>query len=748
MNKTAKKIKVTDEKFKDARELFLTEANTGFELYIQQREDQNWDETLLVLDGMWRCFRSNQLSDTEVRAVLGVIEDDGADTEAHMGSIRQYRQVSKDLATLVAMINAQPSPFKYNAVSNPEIFGDTGTGKDQAAVHTVVAEHSWVRGGSPERVVDWALQVSKYGNAPVRATMSGKVQESLIKKTGQKKHTWQEVTVDVHPDWEVLHIDNVYADFTGGNLPEQELVLVVRPVFRKAIYALHKAGHISEDAYKEFTDNEESLRWDGTNGADLRIEQQKNQGGSSEGPTADQKMYLVWEIYKYAQIGKNGEVDEEMEPALFMSRVVGNSLGHTSVMLSMESRFDPDQKIPITMTHAGPDDSGMLYHFPPAVCQRAMYAIESYLWGSAIDNTRALNSPPVLINTEFFQEKPEDFRYADGKKYLVSDINRAIKELPVSNQLESNARMIGLVQDEQQVAGNSSPHHQGQGLGSRAGSTEALIVNKVSRQPELVLANYAVKGFLRFVGRNYYRYAQAFMPQELIEAIANEMLDMPLFIETTDGSGYFPKGTQIFGEFDIDLSILDEFEQDSVAAQRELNLMGQVSANPALRQSDTHKVDFGEWLKSYARRYKIADYKSFIISANGGEGARRQRDELRMMLDEGLDAPVDPQADDHEAHLREIDLAKIEYAPVINGSGQEGIKGDSLASMKEFQIRWDTLVIPHEEQHKMALQAVRSSQEASAEGGLQGTPQAPATIQTEGQESGNIAGEAAGAGAN
>lgn len=748
MNKTASKIDVTDEGFKDAKEGFLSEANSAFELYIQQREDENWDNTLLVLDGMWRCFRSNQLSDTEVRAVLGVIEEDKADTEAHMGSIRQYRQVSKDLATLVSMINAQPSPFKYKAVSNPEVFGDTGSGKDQAAVHTILAEHSWVRGGSPERVVDWALQVSKYGNAPVRSTMSGRVQESLVKKQGQDKAKWTEITVDVHPDWEVLHIDNVYADFTGGNLCDQECVIVARPVYRKAIHALHKAGHITEEAYKEFTDRKDSLRWDGTNGADLRIEQKKNQGGSSDGPTTDQKMYLVWEIYKYAQIDKSGQLDEEMEPQLFMSRVVGNSLASTSVMLSLESRFDPDQKIPITMTHAGPDDSGMLYHFPPAVCQRAMYAIESYLWGSAIDNTRALNHPPVLINPDYFSEKPEDFRYADGKKYMVSDVDKAVRELSVSNQIESNARMLGLIQNEQQVAGNSSPHHQGQGLGSRAGSTEAMIVNRVSRQPELVLANYAVKKFLRFVGRNFYRYAQAFMPQELIEAIANEMLDHPIFIETTDGSGYFPKGTQIFGEFDIDLSILDEFEQDPVAAQRELNLMNQVAANPALRQSENHKVDFGEWLKSYARRYKIADYKSFIVSANGGEGARRQRDELRMMIDEGLDAPVDPQADDHESHLREIDAARIEYAPVINGKGQDGIEGESLASMKEFQIRWETLVVPHEEQHKMALQAIRSSKEASAEGGQQGTPPAPAGLQTEGQVAGNIVGEAAGSGAS
>jgi hypothetical protein len=224
------------------------------------------------------------------------------------------------------------------------------------------------------------------------------------------------------------------------------------------------------------------------------------------------------------------------------------------------------------------------------------------------------------------------------------------------------------------------------------------------------------------LGRKYKSYNQAYMDGKMIRMIADEELDAPLY---DDDAGY-----KIYGDFDVQVDVVDEFQEDFVQAGQELQLLQTVAANPQLLESNEHKVHTGEWLKSIMRRLNVHDVDAVVTPAGGVDAKLRQRQENRYMIEEGK--YLEPtEGEDHDRHLVELNAEILRWKPIV-GHKLDPSDGEGLEQQVQANNVLDLFLYPHQAAHEaMKLEAASASQQQ------QGVRQ-PAE-QTPGQEAGNEA---------
>lgn len=713
---------------------FFAEALPEYTRYKQDRDAVGFDDKMLAGDGMFRCFRNSSFADTEKKAATGVDPDDEP-TNADTASIRMFRLVNQHAGLLSAVVNSTDQPISYSPIANPEVFHSAQEGADQAAIHNVLAKYTWKNDGGAEKIYDYAVQLYKYSNVPIQVYWHKEVRHIKVRNPETKKTQWKDVEVSVYPTWKPLSWSMVYADLYAGPIAKQRCVIVLSIVPWSEIQSGEKAGWYDADQVDEIRQNRAKYTWDGNEGADIRKEMSDNEGLDGYDP-GDSELFLQWDVYMQAPIEKK-EWTRENDYTLWWGTAIGNSLqgqlgeesGSASfVPIRLQTEFDPDGEIPLFMSNALPDDMDMLYHMSWAEAVRPQYAMECSLWNLAFDNNRGLNNLPLAIDMLKFNTEPGDLRNKQGAVWDIQDPNQSIREFNQTSTLGDTATLIGMVQAEQQTAANINENMMGNAFGGRTSATEDISINRFSQQPNIAEIRYVVGNLFKFLGRKYKSYWQGFAPDELIKSIADEGLSVPIYIEEQHQNGEkMPSGMQLYGDFDVELNVIDEFVEDFVQAQQELQLLQIVAGNPALSQSDSHKVDVGFWLRDIMARMKIKKSDRIIVPGSGSDGHLRQRDELRIMAATG--EYIDPKPEeDHAAHISECDTELLRYSAILDEDlselGQEAIDTQSSASVYIKQ-----LVKPHREAHKQM--------QAQGESALQGTP----PVATEPQTPGNLAGQ-------
>jgi hypothetical protein len=262
----------------------------------------------------------------------------------------------------------------------------------------------------------------------------------------------------------------------------------------------------------------------------------------------------------------------------------------------------------------------------------------------------------------------------------------------------------------------------GQGFGGRMAATENININRQSQMPNVAELRYVVGGFLKWYGRKVKSYWQGFAPDEQIKAIADESLSHAVYISEVQGDEKLPAGIPLYGDFDVELTVLDEYIEDFVQASQELALLQTVSTNQALQRSETHKVDLGYWLRDFFRRRRIRNADRIVLPAGESDAQLRQRDELRQMLDTGKYIDISDGEDD-AAHIGECEAEIMRWSPTLRLKPDELDEGQQ-ATRSVIEAYITQLVIPHRDAHKARLsqreQQLSSGATPAAPGG--GTP--------------------------
>lgn len=698
----------------DTMRTFLTDTSRDFDRYKTDRSTIGFEEKMQTNDGMYRCFRNTTLKDSEKDATSVA-----PDTRAQIGSVRFFRMVNQKASLGYAVSSSVDVPFKYNTTKNPEIWGSAEEAQSQAAIHNVLARYAWKHGDCKQKMYEFWFQAHKYCNIPVQVILNKEVRRIALKDQKTKKIAFKEKEVNVFPTFNILHWSMVYADIYAKSIQDQNCVVVLSVVPWMDIQKGLKAKWYDKEQVEKLKKEKRKYRWDGAEGATIRQEQIENSGATGYS-VGESDLYLKWDIYRWVPI-KGDSYDEEADYELYWCTAIGNAL-NSCVPIRMDKDFDPDGEIPIKMIKVIPDDTDMLYSMSWGEAARSMYSVECTLWAQTIDNISGVNNPPLVYDSSLFKSLPSDFTYSAGQKWDVDNVDAAIKEFAPRDTTAQTAQLIGLIQQEEGVSGSINQNMMGEAFGGRTPASESLAINRFSQQPNLGETSYVLHQLIGFVARKFKSYAQAYLDPRMIKMIADEELDYPLYIEE---GGY-----QIYGDFDVDIDVVDEFVEDFVQAGQELQLLQTVARNPQLLEGKKHKVDVGKWLESTLRRLKVNNADQIIIPNGSIDAALRQREENRVMIETGQ--YINPQeGEDHEAHISELNAEIMRWMPVLNAK-IDPADGILKEQQGKVQAIISMLLQPHLDAHKQMMDQQGQAQQMAN----------PDAQQTAGQMAGNeMAGE-------
>jgi hypothetical protein len=721
LNNLAANKKLTKKFFEDGLRQYLRFKN--------DRDDLNIEQKCEVADGMFRCFRSSALKDSEVRKASG--QDAAEDPIADTASSRFWRLVNQRAGMLSAVVNATEVPAELKPISNPEVFSSAIEAADQASIHNVLLRYAWKKDELAERTLDYGVQLYKYSNVPVQIVWNQESRRVKLRDPLTSEVEWKEVITNSYPSLKIIPWSMLFADVYGGPIKNQRTVVVLSTVPWSFIQSGVKSEWFDPKQVDLLRAERDKFKWDGQEGTDFKEEQADNEGLSGYSPT-ETDLYLMWDVYHFSPI-ENGSWKEDADYTLYWGTAIGNSLDENNqIPVRLVTDFDPDNEIPVYMSNALPDDLDMLYHIMYSETIRPDYALETSAWNGLWDNVKAINDPPLAYNSQTFNDENEDMRYKKGARWDTTDPVSGIREFTIRSIIGEMAQVLGITQDKMAEAMNSTQNELGQSFGGRTPATEGLNINRLSQQPTLAQVRYALGGLVKWWARKCVRYWQGFAPDEMIKMIADAELPHPVYIDKLENntSEMMPAGMPIYGEFDIEIGVLDEFIEDFVEAQQDIDLLQTVASNPQLVQSSTHRIDFGFWMRDIFKRRRLKNADRIIRPTGNGDGAQLQTTELRIMRETG--EFIQPQPDqDHDAHISICKAEELRFKPLLSADiealGPEDASAQGVADVFITQY-----VVPHREAHEQLM----AQGEASLNPNQQPAQNAPPG--TPGQQAGDV----------
>lgn len=622
------------------------------EFDLQKTAMEPWLDTWEVADYMYRCGQNADTRGSENSR--GANDDDVSDVMAQTGSTIFYRQTNQKAAQGVAVERSRPSPFKYEAIVNEDIFNSMEEGKQQARQWNMLARWTLKKDKWSIKGPDFWIALRKYGNYPVMIRQHRLVKDmkyrtpqysQMVDEQGNVTAVqtgWNESSgqfmVENWPSIEPIAIESVVADPYINNLQDQDFVFVVGKASLSHMYDQVRSGYYDEDAVKEV--RERIGKWDGSTNAEMMMERIDNQGLESASVTRSSQ-WMKYDCFARLTINDKGEDDPEMEPVLYMITIIGNTIAGGEIVYISESPydFDPDGEIPLIMVKGQPDDSDLLYHMSLAQAIRSNYSVECTLKNQAIDNMGLVNRPPMVEREGAVRGHDRTFK--SGAVFRVDDIERSIKEFTVRDTTLSTVNLLNYIKEDTKQAASTDANMMGEGLGGRTSSAEATNVYRNSVQAPLMEVNYVTQQLWGWVARKYVSYWKNFAAEGQIVSITDENEELTIQPEN------------MYGQFDVEVNIADEFEDDLVMRQQVWDFMNLVGRNQVFLQF----IDVPELLKAYKQRAKMNG--SFIRVPQREDAVQVAQMENSLMLSGQYVQPK--QGEDVDTHLAMHKAEEIRY---------------------------------------------------------------------------------------
>ena len=588
--------------------------------FIGQRDewDAETDGIWNLQDAMWR----SGLNDSAVQSEksIGANEPDTWE-RAKTGSTLFYRQVRQKASNGYAVQTSRPMPFKYDTISDTEYEADKDS-EDKSERMNLLAKWSMKQDRFNIKSIDFWTQVYKYGNVPVMVEWKQVIGK---KKISVPKFADDGVTIDGYdirdidsakinrPTFKVLPIESLYADTAIGNIQDQECVIVTTVVSITEIIDGIQKGLYREDLLEMLN---QSHQWDGFSGR-RNEEDKKDNRGIEQGPsTATTGQYLKREVFVNMPIDEDDETWDELKnvPKRYRVTMIGNQPTN-AIIARIERNQEPDDSIPIEIIHANPDDDDLLYHISDYEVIRSNIATETTIIRQTIDNNTLVNKPP-LVEVEG-SVRGNDRSFGPNARYIV-DQQGDIIQLNVRDLSQTNIQLLEYIKDDSNTANSIDKNMVGESFGARTTASEATTITANSRRPNVVNIEYILEQLFGFVAQRYKVLWEAYGRHDQIIQITNDN-EQKVFI----------KPTEINGDFDIVIDILDEIKDDEVKAQRLINGATVFAGNPQL----SSQVDWTELGKELAKN--IFGTEKFIVGQKDGDVINNAKNNLALILNNG-----------------------------------------------------------------------------------------------------------------
>lgn len=638
-----------------------------FNIYDAQRTHIN--DFTEVADYMYSCAQNRTLESAEKGYGMNM----GDDTRSNVGSSLFHRIVNQNAAQLEAVLLSKPDLWRYETFS-ADASDKTEDGEDRAEMLKLLARYT--------------IKTDKFLEKLPMATRMLYKKSNIFMRVGQnrveKEHRWKEPDYEIdldeqgnavtrivgerdrsekkivrnHPTFDFPPISSIYLDAYLGDMQQQPCVIIHSLKTRGELKAGVDAGWYSEKQYEELTDK---YTWDGEEGTDeLKTkEEQRNNNPTIE---PQKNLFLVWDVYLMAPITDNGEWDEEgdTEWKRWWLTFVGNDIG-SSLCLRFERNPEPDDEVPLKDIHIYPDDGDRMYHTTTAELLRSAYSADCTLLNLALDNMGFANDPPKWVVDGMHNVK--DWTNRKGAVWHVDNPD-AIGFLQVPNIPQETNAMREYVRDGAMMAMNVDKGFVGQSQGARTSASEATFINRNSMQPHLSQIRYVLMQMLPWMARKMQSYWMAYGdPTQVLQI-------------TDENKRYDVHPTELAGEYDVKVEIIDEYESDLLKQQALQNVMNIVGGSEFFQKGGDVQVDGPALLREWLLSQKI-DPSRILTTPYHGDSVRVARERIEAMIRGGEYVPPEPDAN-LRVHLQEAKKELSKWKGVEDEAVGEGVRIDLL----------------------------------------------------------------------
>lgn len=632
-------------------------ASAEFSRFESDRED--FDDKLEKADYMYAAGQSRTLLSSEKSKGVNQTKD----TRANTGSIVFHRQVNTMAAQMVGVMRSRPDLAKYEQQTTDGIPASYEDSLDRAQQQQALVRWTLKRDGFNKKIPEFAVSVYKNSTIFALVTQKRTYKRKLCvvpvygpqldeagqpvpdQETGQPIQTivdeqryWDELLVDNHPSITFPHPSNIYADRFIPDIQGQNFVFTVCPRNRTEIWNDVAQGFFSKEAYEKLDD---SKKWDGHYGNVAQEKERDNREHDTTTPS-DSDQFLQWDFWARLSIS-DGEYDEDAPPELYWITAIGNTV-ESAVVMRFERNPDPDDEIPLQVINVMPDCPNELYHTTTGEIIRSDYSVACTLKNMFIDNTAYRTDPPQVVVEGAHRVK--NFSIESGKLFHVFQKD-AITPYPIADATQNIVPLLQMVDSDIKQALATDPAMMGQYAGSRTPATEFLGVNQNTNKVHYMQINYVLNQLVPWMYRKIPSYWKAYGdPKQVLQIADGEKI-------------YEIRPQDISGDFDVNVSVLDEYLDDMVKQQTDREILQLIASNPQFVQSETHRIDMGAFLKEMLEHRKYPATR-LILPASGRDAEELARSRVAAMLNAGV--YIAPQeGESFSTHLRIAEAERVRW---------------------------------------------------------------------------------------
>lgn len=626
-------------------ELFASMSDSDLTRFKSQRDEI--DDRNLVADAMHQAMQNRAIESMERSKGMNMPDD----TRANVGSPMFHRQVNQ-LSSQLCTVLYRGSPFRYSPRTTEHLAFSGMDSESLSAQANGLAKWNLQKIDWNRKTPEFGTSIFKYGTAFIGCSWVSKVRRTMDKKPvvriepsdgqpvakiiGETFEIGQ--AKDEYVDFFLIHADTLWADRNISTIQQQNCVLIGRLRNRSEIYAEVLAGNFNKDAYEKITAQHAA----GGTYLEAMTDKTENKDQSRTFDTED--LFIQWDIFRRCPISEDGAKWDDKNPQLlWWGTFIGNSPSE-GICVRLERNPDPDDEIPVQEVNVYPSDDGDLYHTAPADIIRSLYSTDCTLLNMALDNGGLINNPPLLVAEG--RNKIKDFAYRQGAKWVVDDVQTSVREFTVAQTGLATWQLRQMISEESMLALATDKPMMGMAHGGRTSASEANAISRNSVQPHMVQIRYILYQFLPWMGRKMMRYWQIFGSPDQVLKIT-EMSKI-----------YEIRPSQLFGEFDVEIEIVDEYIDDTVRQSRVMQIVSLLAGSPWLQRSNTHSVDAAELLYQVFEDFRFSPSR-IVRQVGNADTIKVARLENQLLMSGKWDAPQ--QGEDHEVHNREHQMERVRY---------------------------------------------------------------------------------------
>jgi hypothetical protein len=632
--------------FADNDELVKKARNMAAAQYEHNKSNRlEYEKIWHLADAMYKCGQNASVAERERqrhdRQSANAAEDrDMTLTKAYKkGSTLFFRQVRTLAAQIVSVLNSKPDPYKYVPITGCPSFVSEKQAYDLADQHNILARWSRKKDKFDLKCIDLIFKLLKYGNQPicvgwernaskrtVRTPIYGEAtsenEDPPIK--GWKFDTSLKV-VNNEPSLGIIPNENFWPDSAVGDIQRQSCIVVDNYVPLSSI----QQDEIANGFYLNTDKITLKDQWDGTRDDDSIEENRTISAGLTSEPTMqDTGLFKKSDVWISLPIDDQGNWDEKNPMQKFWLTFVGDIAN--GVCVRFERNPDPDDEWPFEMLHALPDDSGKLYHFGYAQALRGDYDEQSTTRQQLIDNrTLQLNKPLKAIQGEVHMT---NMKFGKDKVYWV-DKENSVSEFQVVDIQQNGLLHLQYFDDDANRAAGTDKSLMGEFAGARTSATESSIVSQNSTSPHIMLAKYVLHKFLDFHARKNISLWQMYGDNDMVLSLTEKNIQKKI------------NPGELFGEFDVEINLVDEFENNA------LNIQTMTQAVQTLIPLFAPTMDLNKVGQDvFGKIIKGVDVSRWFKPDGNKDAIQLAEHETRAMMDGGT--ILNPnQGEAHEVHL-------------------------------------------------------------------------------------------------